>query len=433
MTEVRRASLSRMAGLAAAALLVPLAISGCVQNSAKHLNQAAPTATNEPGWIVGMGDSYMSGEAGRWATNTPEMTSNTGYEVGTAAQVYGETAAGTSSIYAGCHRADSAPMVFSESTLQSTNLACSGAKSATVAADPDTKEFKPGIDFAEVKTESGKTGSGQAAVLQDFASKNRVEAITLSIGGNNAGFATVLVNCVEDYLVYVYCHKQESQLERVTKKAQAELVSELTIALNNIQQAMSKAGYNAGDYRVIYQLPPEPVANGKDMIWGETYARASKGGCGVYNADIAWLKDDYTKVIKDAMVEAAQAVSTNSGMRISTVDNRSLFNKHLLCQDGTTRMDGTGKVGLLPPPDTRDTTEWVRAISIADQLYRDDADAKTEAMHPMYWGQRALANCNEAAVNAGSTAETFAQYTCTLTGSYNSAGQPEVALVPLTS
>lgn len=424
-------SRARIATLASASVVGVVALGACSTQAGTQHAVAGSASANSEAWVVGLGDSYMSGEGGRWATNTAAMTSNGGYEVGTAQQVYGDTAADSTSIYRGCHRANgSAPMEFNDSGWQSENLACSGAQTFTVASAPDTNYFKPGVDFAQVKTASGKTGDGQATQLQEFAKTHNVKVITLSIGGNNAGFADVTTNCVTDYLIFKYCSDQKEQTARVTPEAQQILVDQLDKALDNIHVAMTNAGYDNAGYRVVYQLPPEPVANGEDMKWKETYSRASSGGCGFYNHDITWMKNKYMGMLTSSMQQAASQVSARDGMQIVTVDNKNLFNNHLLCQKDTTRMEGTGVFGETPPPQTRDTSEWVRAISIADVVYRDDQDAKSEAMHPMYWGQRALAQCNEAAATASMNNSALAKYGCTLTGTYDAAGQPQVTLTP---
>lgn len=248
-------SRARIAVAASTALIGVGAFTGCgAQTSTRSV--ASPDRDDSESWVVGIGDSYMSGEGGRWATNTSAMTSNQGYQIGTAKQVYGDTAADSTSIYRGCHRAASAPMAFSDPGWHSQNLACSGAQTFTVASAPETTYFKPGVDFEKVQTADGRIGTGQAAQLQEFATTHNVKAITLSIGGNNAGFADVTSSCVADYLIYTYCSDQKAQQDRVTPAAKATLVDQLDKALENVHTAMSNAGYSTSDYRVVYQLPP---------------------------------------------------------------------------------------------------------------------------------------------------------------------------------
>lgn len=65
----------------------------------------AQTSQQDP-WIVGLGDSFMSGEGGRWASNSLSRT-GTGWQVGDLSEVYGEPNGESSLRY--CHRAESSP------------------------------------------------------------------------------------------------------------------------------------------------------------------------------------------------------------------------------------------------------------------------------------------------------------------------------------
>lgn len=106
-------------------------------------------------------------------------------------------------------------------------------------------------------------------MLQDFAAKNQVKVITLSIGGNDAGFADVLQDCLTAFLTgnpfRSDCKDQSAQKARVTPEARRALAEKITDALTNIKTAMKNAGYQTTDYQVIYQMPPAPMPEGKDM------------------------------------------------------------------------------------------------------------------------------------------------------------------------
>ena len=92
-------------------------------------------------WVVSLGDSYISGEAGRWAgssnTSAPcaDALGPTAYfdnASGTAEQIPAATAA-------------SPPRPTSEAASTGLNLACSGAKTSTYT--DSNGYFKPGLDF----------------------------------------------------------------------------------------------------------------------------------------------------------------------------------------------------------------------------------------------------------------------------------------------
>lgn len=403
-----------------------------------------------PGYVIGMGDSYMSGEAGSWATNTPNYFHNTGWNVGSPAAVYGATAVvGGSGRYKACHRSPSAAMMFQQPGWTSVNFACSGATTTTQrnVGAPATHYFKPGIDFHTPSGSIGDTGYGQAWLLKKFAQTHKagsskpIKAITLSIGGNNALFAPVVTQCLEDYMEgggvphyasWWLCrtHVRPGQPGSVPPVPSAPtLARSIGTALTNIRTAMAAGGYRAGDYRVVYQMPPAPLSPVSMLHYDEDPNRITNGGCGFFDRDINWLLTSYANLLKSAMTSAATTAASTGGMNIAMVDNTNLFNSHRLCQQGAVqnRMNGAGT----PTIATRTGTEWIRGISIWDQLWWGSTypDRLQEAMHPMYWGQRALAGCNFAAATAAGRPG-LNKYACTMAG-WTPTNQAQVNLAPV--
>src|SRR3954470_18020994 len=118
----------------------------------------APAQADGPGsgtpWVVTLGDSYISGEAGRWAGSSNAD--------GARADALGPSAyhdAGDHEAIARCHRSKSAE-AYVGGGVNGLNLACSGAETATTNGD----NFKPGLDFYD----DGAGHRGQAAMLQQF-------------------------------------------------------------------------------------------------------------------------------------------------------------------------------------------------------------------------------------------------------------------------
>jgi hypothetical protein len=160
-------------------------------------------------WIVSLGDSFASGEAGRWAGNTEsnsesEKVDALGSEAYFGAAPNGE--AGGEAI-PGCHRSKSAE-IFIGGPVKSKNLACSGARTYSFFKTT-TKQFKPGIDFEnKALDEPLERGGncpitkceGQALQLEKFAKEYEVKMVALSIGGNNFGFGPIGRACVTDWL-----------------------------------------------------------------------------------------------------------------------------------------------------------------------------------------------------------------------------------------
>jgi hypothetical protein len=149
---------------------------------------ASPAGAASTDWAVSLGDSYISGEAGRWAGNTNQSSSEI--------DALGPTAyydAGTAEAIPGCHRSKSAEVYIG--TINGLNLACSGATSATQPYSSGN-DFKPGLDFYN----DGSGHLGQALMLQQFAASHHVTMLVVSIGGNDFNFASIVQSCVSDFL-----------------------------------------------------------------------------------------------------------------------------------------------------------------------------------------------------------------------------------------
>jgi hypothetical protein len=170
------------------------------------LSPAASAATVANPWVVSVGDSYISGEAGRWAGNANNSAET---------DALGPTAyddAGSSEAIPGCHRSKSAEIYIG--AAQGENLACSGAASATQPYSSGS-DFKPGLDFYN----DGAGHIGQALALQQFAAGHNVTAVAVSIGGNDFNFASIVQSCVEDFLTSPtwwknYCNDDSSVKSR---------------------------------------------------------------------------------------------------------------------------------------------------------------------------------------------------------------------------
>jgi hypothetical protein len=157
--------------LSAALLTFLLALGGLAATSTAA--QADGPGSGVP-YVVTVGDSYISGEAGRWAgsSNRSETPADA-----LGPHAYHDNATGTAESIAGCHRSRSAE-AFVGNGVGGVNLACSGARTGT----SDGTTFKPGLDFYD----NGAGRVGQAKALQQFASGHNVKLVVASIGGNDS-------------------------------------------------------------------------------------------------------------------------------------------------------------------------------------------------------------------------------------------------------
>ncbi|MCA1689370.1 MAG: GDSL-type esterase/lipase family protein [Actinobacteria bacterium] len=149
-----------------------------------------------PPAVVAMGDSYISGEAGRWRGNSIDLLP--GNDATDRACIPGALLclADKSRVYVGgsaadgCHRSDVSEVMSARlAGAQPVNIACSGAVSANI----------PRAQTGGV----GQNGEApQADQLLPIARTRDVRAIVLSIGGNDLGFTGIVTACLEAYLLH---------------------------------------------------------------------------------------------------------------------------------------------------------------------------------------------------------------------------------------
>jgi len=345
---------------------------------------AAPAAApaGDP-WVVSLGDSFISGEAGRWAGNESLTTSGVD-ALGRAA--YWD--AGDRESIERCHRSKSAAIHIG--VVKSLNLACSGAVTST-KFDADGN-FKPGIDFYD---QGGR--QGQALMLQEFASQNNVKMVALSIGGNDFKFAGIIEQCVKDYLFTINTKcKDDAKVQSFISGAAADRVrADTAQAILNVATAMERAGYDDADWTLVLQLYPQPLPGSGNMRYD--VLRQNRGGCGFTNADLDWAATELLPLVNSTFRGAAeQARSERPSLQVAVMDSSRAFSQRQLCHDAVSRI-GIGGPDSWRDKDAVDRSEWVMEINIINAF---DTYGQ-ESLHPNYWGQLALRNCWRQVWNGG--------------------------------
>jgi hypothetical protein len=364
-------------------------------------------------WVASLGDSYISGEAGRWAGNTNESSSEID-ALGSSA--YYDNAAHTAELIPGCHRSRSAE-VYLGSGVSGENLACSGAKTSSFTAEG---KFKPGLDFYN----SGGN-EGQALMLQHFAAAHNVKMVAVSIGGNNYNFASIVQSCIEDFLLSPewwpdYCSEESSVLANFNSGNVATQTAAIKAALLNVKQAMVNAGYSTSQYTIVVQNYPSPIPNGSGFRYAQSgYTRQTTGGCGFWNEDANKANSLMLPTIDGSVFKAAEETGLTN---IKKMDISAAFNGHRLCEKGVGLLEEEG-LSSWSQAEAVNKTEWVnqvRTVSALSPPYEIQED-----LHPNYWAQLALRNCLTQAYNAG----TPKGGACTVSGKgLNSAGEPNMSL-----
>src|SRR3954447_1867683 len=225
------------------ALLIALAVAAVLPSVAK----ANPT-------VVSVGDSAISGEAGRWAGNTNQSSSKTDALGPTA---YWDTSSGEA--IAGCHRSKAAEVHIGDG-VTSVNMACSGARTYT-HFDDSGATFKPGIDFYN----SGGY-KGQAQALQEYASTHdNITAVVVLIGANDYGFADIVQACVTDWLTSPswwknYCQDDSNIKAMFTSANIAAITANVRNAFLRVKQAMAAGGNQSeSTYKILAQTYSAPL------------------------------------------------------------------------------------------------------------------------------------------------------------------------------
>lgn len=387
---------------AVALLLLPVAASAQVR--------LPPGVVLEAPSVIALGDSAISGEAGRWAGNTNGASSRT--------DALGSTAyhdiAGAESI-PGCHKSKAAEVHIGDG-VKSLNLACSGARTYSRVSDG---KFKPGIDFYN----SGGN-KGQALALQEYATTHKnIKAVVVLIGANDYGFADIVQTCVTNWLTSPswwknYCRDDSNMVSMFSAANIAANTTAVRGAFNRIKQAMVAAGYtDESKYEILAQTYSAPLPLSGGIRYPESgWTRQSVGGCGVWNSDANWARNTVVNTLNSTVRNAVAGISN-----ISLLEMTEALAGRKLCENTVGLLEEKG-VATWQSAGAVDKTEWVHQVRTLTTLfppYQLQEDA-----HPNYWGQMAMRNCFRQAYNGGAPHGG----TCARGTGLNAKGEPNMAL-----
>lgn len=369
----------------ALALVIAVAALFAVFSLSAEPSEAGPGSG--PTAIVSLGDSFISGEAGRWNGNSLNMF---GTRDGTdraascwwvfcsydATRVYG------SSYSNGCHRSDVATIKSAAVSVQErVNLACSGAKSVNI-----WRASQGGQSF--------KGEPPQADQLLTVAQQKNVKMVVLTIMANDVSFADHVINCTVNWIL---------GLGTCNQAQQAQLQSELPAAMNGLRKSidevravMAAAGYSPSQWKFVLAGYASPVPAAADVRYSGS-DRWWSGGCPFYDADFDWAKNVATPLIVNSM----RQVAAEKGVQF--LDVRDSLNGHESCHKNSSLVGSSGPNSV--------NHEWVRWVNTG--CCQGDAQ---ESMHPNAFGQRAIGKCV-----ALMYAKTSGNWTCKNTpgGNYN--------------
>jgi lysophospholipase L1-like esterase len=330
---------------------------------------AVAPAKARPTAIVSMGDSFISGEGGRWLGNgsapfgTRSGTDRAAYGCGAfgceydPARVYGASEAND------CHRSDVAPIESAPIEVrEKVNLACSGAKA---------RDLWPG-------DEGGTSRFGEppeADQLAAVARRDHVRLIVVTVGANDIGFGELVAACAVDWArspegEQATCH---GDAEAHIRGALAAAARRITVALRGVRKTMRAAGYARPDYRLVAMGYASPFPEGRWFRYPEDgWSRLTEGGCPVWDADADWSADRATVDLAEALRAAAAATGSEY------LDLTHAFDGHQLCDRRSQRIGPDGPSPL--------SAEWFRRLSLTQGSTR-------ESLHPNAYGQKVMGAC----------------------------------------
>ncbi|MFB7948849.1 GDSL-type esterase/lipase family protein [Kitasatospora phosalacinea] len=348
-----------------AALAAAVCVAGATGLAPAHASDVRAPAADAP-WVVSLGDSFISGEAGRWSGNSNESAdgwsgTDRAYDPETdesdPERVYG------ASYENGCNRSDVAEVQSLTLDVRKLNLACSGATSTAVK-------------LPESGGEPFKGEPSQAGQLQKAVTGQPVRAVVVSIGGNDLGFSDIIKDCATGFLKPFGGSPCAPDAAQQVADRLPGVRTAAVAALADVKTALKRAGHRAGSYRLVLQSYPSPLPDAARVRYpGEKYDRLTAGGCPFFDQDLTWAHDDLVPQISATLAEAAHEAGAEF------LDLSRAFEGREVCSEGTRQAD------LQHPPSGR-TSEWMRFLTTGvgqGQLQ--------ESLHPNRFGQQALGTC----------------------------------------
>jgi len=344
--------------LLAATLLAPL-----VAVPAAH---AAPGSG--PTAAVALGDSYISGEAGRWFGNSVTSAGNRDGTDRTCTET-GEQAVcdyDRSEVYLGptegCHRSDVAEVLTAQLPVaEKINLSCSGGVARNIWRGTSGGEGQ-----------RGETSQGDQ--LLPIAREKDVKLLIVSVGGNDLGFASIVGDCFTRYSTRQGPCRPEQQ--PILDEAVPGAVERVKKAIDELRAIMATAGYAQTDYRLVLQTYPSVIPRASEARYAEQSPERSAFGCPFYDEDLTWGRTQAAPQIGGVVKTAAASRGVEVLELIDAFQGREICAK-------------TAQPVTPASPPSPTTSEWGRALS-PTTIAQGDVQ---EVFHPNAYGQQALARC----------------------------------------
>jgi len=377
--------------VASAALILSLTAASPASSGVPPPSAAVVTERSATRWVVTVGDSFLSGEGGRWAGNITSRKPPLNYErVDALGPDAYHDGFGRERI-PGCHRSESAPAYVRLPRLRGKNLACS---SATTRSQRGSDPFKPGLDFYRDK----EGNVGQLVLLRRFASDHRVSDVVVSIGGNDYDFEPIVTHCAEKFVatsgtLHDICADDPQVRRHFTRENVERVTTRITRALLRVRTAMKRAGYGLRDYEIVVQNYPSPLPPGRKIRYAENQVRrGAVGGCPFFDEDADAAQSLMLDTINGSVRRAMRRTDLPN---IQLMDLSRAYVGSRLCERGAHQIQGTD-LATWRERGAVNKLEWVNMVYVPP-MHPAPWHIK-ESIHPNYWGQLAMRSCVRQAV-----------------------------------
>lgn len=347
------------------------------QGAAPAISKSDPTPI-----AISIGDSFISGEGGRYNGNKysgylsdgavdtgDHATGMRSYEDSWGGQDFYADWFGWSNRW--CHRSDSAEIKATKALgWTPVNLACSGA----VASD--------------VLTETYRSEKPQVQRLNDLAGNKNydIKNITVSIGGNDLEFSSILTEATQ---ISSYHDAEKDGIWKKREHKIPAVQAKITSTLNKISEVMRSNGYPDGSYRFVYQSYSNIFASSDNRIMSvdSNWQKNDKESPGVAlsNATVDFSRSTMVPAITKMTQDAARAADNKS---IQFMDLSDVLNGHELSNKQT--YFSRSSEGGVP---NAATAEWVVPLNSSYIAGGLGTHRQQESYHPNRYGQQAYGTC----------------------------------------
>jgi GDSL-like Lipase/Acylhydrolase family len=366
----------------------------------------SPVPAKPPIVAVVLGDSFSSGEAGRWAGNGDLVQRSADPTLGgtdRAGHVDLKFIYEAASVDNLCHRSEAAPITYLEDLIypdrfnQVFNLACSGAR---------VKNLWP-------LAQGGEAFRGEAPQITQLgalAAQHDIKLIVVGIGGNDMGFANAIAECITAWVTKHFTPVESAScigaLERDILPLTDDVQQKITKTVDLIRTEMSRKGRK--DYQIVLMGYPNIIPDFHGFKYEAGERRRRK--CPFNGSDAQWIEDRLVPALNDMVAGAARAAG------VSFISLENAFDGHRLCEAGTTRpvnlrfvTDKEGEWVRFVDYDAGDKAEflakvllWKKFFSIPPialvpdviaELKQADQGDLQESLHPNHFGQQAVGTC----------------------------------------